>query len=61
MKFEKPIAEIHKFGLKDFISASSESPVVETTQAFFKPGTNYDVEVCEAYGNADNYYFEDCV
>ena len=34
MKFEKPIAEIHRFDLKDFISASSETPVVETTKAY---------------------------
>ena len=31
MKFEKPVAEIQRFGLKDFISASSEAAATPTT------------------------------
>jgi hypothetical protein len=59
MKFEKPIAEIQKFDLKDVISASSETP---TTTKKSQPGTIVGDEggVC-SYTKADNYNFDNCL
>ena len=57
MKFENPIAEIHKFGLKDFISASSEVPAVETSKGYFMPGSVVDGDLCH-YSKTDNGNFD---
>ncbi len=62
MKFEKPIAEIHKFGLKDFISASSEVPAVETTKAYYDSVFIHpsDHPIC-GYTKLDHYNFDNCL
>ena len=61
MKFEKPIAEIHKFGLKDFISASSEVPAVETTKAYYNSLYSHTDEPCHVYTKLDHYNFDNCL
>ena len=63
MKFEKPIAEIHKFDLKDFISASSEVPAVETTKAYYEYGIVHpdDAPTCYFYTKLDHYNFDNCL
>lgn len=62
MKFEKPIAEIQKFDLKDVISASSEGGETPTTSKKSQPGTIVGDEggVC-SYTKADNYNFDNCL
>ena len=58
MKFEKPIAEIQRFDLRDIISASSE----ETTEKS-QPGTfvgDYLGGPC-TYTKADNLEEGDCL
>ena len=56
MKFERPIAEIQKFDLKDVISSSGE------TTKKSQPGTvvGDDGGVC-SYTKADNYNFDNCL
>ena len=56
MKFERPIAEIQKFDLKDVIASSSETQPEVTTTKKSQPGTvvGDDGGVC-SYTKADNY------
>lgn len=57
MKFEKPIAEVELFELKDIISASGES----TSYDFDPNMTNYMNEPNCLYGDArDNDNFDEC-
>jgi|GEM_PF-2096325 hypothetical protein len=62
MKFEKPIAEIQKFDLKDVISASTPDEPGPTTTKKSQPGTIVGDEggVC-SYTKADNYNFDNCL
>ena len=57
MKFEKPVAEVQKFDLKDVISASGESPINNP-----QTGTIVGEDTGSCAGDkSDNYNFDNCL
>jgi hypothetical protein len=58
MKFEKPIAEIQKFDLKDIISASDEEQPTQEDTTESQPGTAYYSQgIPCTWTKEDNYNF----
>ena len=62
MKFEKPIAEIQRFGLKDFISASSEAAATPTTVGPPATASEYGlIDTCFDYYSKNDSVFDNCL